>query len=110
MKRKSKNRKAQQKVHGKEPNRDGKDTKAKQMPQSKQKLKFWKSEAEVSMCINISEKKRNADIDANDETGDLLANMKTKKKTAMRMGIWIQEHQKTQKSEFRRISLFAHFH
>ena len=53
------------------------------------------------MCIDISESKRNADIDANDKTGDLLANMKTKKKTAMRMGVWMQEHQKTPKSEFR---------
>ena len=35
------------------------------------------------MCIDISESKRNADIDANDRSGDLLANMKTKTKTAM---------------------------
>ena len=53
------------------------------------------------MCINISEMKRNADIDANDETGDLLANTRTKKKTTMQMCIWMQEHQKTPKSEFR---------
>ena len=35
------------------------------------------------MCIDISGLKRNADIDANDRSGDLLANMKTKTKTAM---------------------------
>ena len=35
------------------------------------------------MSIDISEAKRNADIDANDETGNLLANTKTKTKTAM---------------------------
>ena len=40
--RKSKNRKAQQKVHGKEPNRDGEITKAKQKPKPKQKPKTWK--------------------------------------------------------------------
>ena len=40
--RKSKNRKAQQKVHGKEPNRDGEDTKVEQTPKSKQKPKIWK--------------------------------------------------------------------
>lgn len=33
------------------------------------------------MCIDISESKRNADIDANDRTGDVLLNTKTK--TAM---------------------------
>ena len=35
------------------------------------------------MCINISKLKRNVDIDANDTTGDLLANTKTQKKIAM---------------------------
>ena len=40
--RKSKNRKAQEKVQGKEPNRDGEDTKVEQTPKSKQKPKIWK--------------------------------------------------------------------
>ena len=35
------------------------------------------------MGIDISEAKRNADIDANDGIGNLLANTKTKTKTAM---------------------------
>ena len=35
------------------------------------------------MCIDISEVKRNAESDANDRTGDLLANTKTKTKIAM---------------------------
>ena len=40
--RKGKNRKAQEKVQGKEPNRDGEDAKVKQTPKSKQKQKIWK--------------------------------------------------------------------
>ena len=40
--RKGKNRKAQEKVQGKEPNRDGEDTKVEQTPKSKQKPKIWK--------------------------------------------------------------------
>ena len=40
--RKGKNSKAQQKVQGKEPNRDGEDTKVERTPKSKQKPKIWK--------------------------------------------------------------------
>jgi len=62
------------------------------------------------MCINISELERNVDIDANDTTGDLLANTKTQKRSQCEWAFGCKSTREPQKANFAEFRFLLIFH